>query len=180
MSWLSRLTVLQRLVLGYGVVLALLLVATGAGLFGVHRLYVMAENNLAVSVGDAQRASDIRILALMARRYEKDSFISLDQPKVHQGYRQKWQDNLGKLKAKVDEAVAAARTPEQREHAEQMSKHLAGYAGAFAQTLESMDKGLVGTAEDANRLFEKHKETVRAMDKLSGDMRDAAVAEAEA
>ena len=74
---LKNLSIMGRLGVGFGLLLALLLTSVSVGLFGLHMLFSTAHYAMTNEVQLAQRASMINLLVLNERRFEKDAFINL-------------------------------------------------------------------------------------------------------
>jgi methyl-accepting chemotaxis protein len=164
-----------RLFLGFGIVLALLAVATGVGLVGLQQIYSSANRAVQVDVRRAEAASQIKILILTARRYEKDSFINLDQPEKHHAYIKKWQANFEALQTQLGMLAKLPLDAEDKAAADGLVTSSKGYQEGYALTLAAIDKGLIGTAEDANRQFEKYKAAVHEMESQSTLINDRAI-----
>jgi len=165
----------MRLGLGFGTVLLLLAVAMGIGLHGLHSVYRAATTAIGSDMLLAQKADEIRIHILTARRYEKDSFINLDVPDRFAAYQQKWQANLGALRASIASMRQLALGEADRHALDRIEQGLRQYAGGFEKTVGMIDSGLLGTAEDANKAFEAHKQSVHDMEAGSSEISQRAV-----
>ena len=178
MNRLKNASVATRLALGFGCMLLLLAAATAAGLHGLQSLHRVATDTLETDVLLAQRAADIRILILTSRRYEKDAFINLDVAEKFTSYRKKWVESRGALATAIDAVRQMKLSDADQQSAAALAAALPQYAAGFEETVALIDKGLIGTAEDANRAFEKHKQSVHAMETASTEINNRALAAA--
>jgi len=126
----------------------------------------------------AQSAAELRILILTARRYEKDAFINLDVPARLEGYTKKWQANRDELSRALAAALALPLLEADRQALQQLAAALPLYVQGFEGVRRMIDAGTIGTAEDANREFEKFKQSVHDMETASVDVNARAVAAA--
>jgi methyl-accepting chemotaxis protein len=175
MNMLNKKSVAFRLFLGFGAVLALLLMATGVGLAGMRSIHTAASQAIDSDVRRAEMAASVRITILTARRYEKDTFINLNAPDKFAAYQKKWQANQDDLHTKLKAMSQLAMPDEDRVAVQSITKAAQAYAAGFAGTLATIDKGLIGTAEDANRDFEKYKQTVHDMELASAEVSQRAI-----
>jgi methyl-accepting chemotaxis protein len=174
MNWIKGVPIFTRIMAGFGAMLLLLAVGVLLGLAGLQRLHASATQAIDVDVKRAQMAADLRIEILTARRYEKDAFINIDAREKHAGYRKKWQANQDKLMQTVASIGQVAASEEDHKAHEALKRGAQGYAAGFQATLAMIDKGLLGTAEDANRAFEKHKAAVHDMESNAADINERA------
>jgi methyl-accepting chemotaxis protein len=175
MNTLKTKSVAFRLLLGFGAVLALLLVATVVGLAGMRAIHVAATQAIDSDVRRAEMAAGVRIAILTARRFEKDSFINMNAPDKFSAYQKKWQVNQEELYAKLKTMGNLAMPDEDRAAVQSITKAAQAYAAGFASTLATIDKGLLGTAEDANRDFEKYKQSVHEMESASAGVNERGI-----
>jgi methyl-accepting chemotaxis protein len=175
MNTLEKKSVAFRLLLGFGAVLALLLIATGVGLAGMRSIHVAATQAIESDVRRAEMAAGLRIAILTARRFEKDSFINLNAPEKFAAYQKKWRANQDDLAAKLKTMSQLVMPDEDRIAVQSITKAAQAYAAGFANTLATNEKGLIGTAEDANKDFEKYKQSVHDMETASADINQRAI-----
>jgi len=98
---LKNLTIMGRLSAAFGVLLVLLLACAGVGVIGQNMLYSTAHHAATNDVQLAQRAAKIDLLVLNERRFEKDSFINLDDAEKLASYKQKWDSVKSSLTAEI-------------------------------------------------------------------------------
>ena len=180
LNWFKNAGIATRLAMGFGCLLLMMVASILTGLHGLRGLSDAALHAVGSDVLRAQRAQEVRILILTARRYEKDSFINLDAPQKFEAYRKKWSEAV----ASLDKAIAQLRTMPLEDGdaaaAAKLAQALPLYRQGYESVLALMDKGLIGTAEDANRAFEKHKQSVHDMESASAGISERAAAAAQA
>jgi methyl-accepting chemotaxis protein len=175
MNVIKSSSVAARLSVGFAALLGLLLLATAAGLHGLRSVHSAAQTALSSDVLRAQAVADIRILILTARRFEKDSFINLDAPEKHAGYKKKWQANQTALTKRIEAAQGMTLSEEDSAALKLIASSAQEYGKGFDATLAQIAGGVIGTAEDANRSFEKFKQSVHTMESTSAAMNERAI-----
>jgi methyl-accepting chemotaxis protein len=175
MNTIKSLSVAARLSLGFAALVLLMLLATAAGFHGLRSIHHSAQTALSSDVLRAQAAADIRILILTARRYEKDAFINLDAPEKYAGYKKKWQANHVALVQRIEATQAMNLTEEDAAALKLIASSAHEYRKGFDATLAQIAGGTIGTAEDANRSFEKFKASVHAMETSSTALNEHAI-----
>jgi methyl-accepting chemotaxis protein len=175
MNVIKSSSVAARLSVGFAALLGLLLLATAAGLHGLRSVHSAAQTALSSDVLRAQAVADIRILILTARRFEKDSFINLDAPEKHAGYKKKWQANQTALTQRIEAAQGMTLSEEDSAALKLIASSAQEYGKGFDTTLAQIAGGVIGTAEDANRSFEKFKQSVHTMESTSAAMNERAI-----
>jgi methyl-accepting chemotaxis protein len=175
MNAIKNLSIAARLSAGFAALLMLLLLATAAGLSGLTSIHSAAQTALTSDVLRAQAVADIRILILTARRYEKDAFINLDVPEKHAGYKKKWQANQTALTQRITATQGLSLNDEDAAALKLIAASALEYGKGFDATSAQIAGGVIGTAEDANRAFEKFKQPVHTMESTSTAMNERAV-----
>jgi methyl-accepting chemotaxis protein len=170
MLFLTNVSVARRLLLGFAIVFALWVASTLAGLRGLNSVYGAASKAIQTDVVRGELSNHIRVLILTARRYEKDAFINLNASERHLGYVKKWRDNHLELQATIATLEKLSATDSDRQAVTELGQALLAYSKGFESTLSAIGKGQIGTAEDANREFEGHKQAVHAMESTSTGM----------
>jgi len=175
LSWIKTIPIFSRVMLGFASLLMLMLLAMAVGQFGLQRVHSTAALAIDIEGKRAELAAALRIQILTARRYEKDTFISIDVADKQASYRKKWQANQDQVEATIVKASGLTQSDEDRRSFETMRAAATAYAKSFQSTVALIDKGLLGTAEDANREFEKHKAAVHEMEATSTAINDRAL-----
>jgi methyl-accepting chemotaxis protein len=174
MNALANLKIGTRLSLVLACVLAALVAVTLTGLWGLNALSSTSQRVLSQDVRLAQQSSDIQILVLLERRYEKDALISMADAVKLDEYMKKWSST----RAKLGEALVNVRklelSPQDAEAVDAMSKHFAGYASGIEATIEMVKRGELATTQAANAEVGKYKASVQGMESSSEQISDRA------
>jgi methyl-accepting chemotaxis protein len=163
-----------RLALAFAAMLLLLSAAIFMGLRGLNTVYADASSAFTQNVQLARYASDINVLVLTERRYEKDMFINIADSAKVESYRQKWEDS-GK---KIDEVIAAAAamklTDADRTAVEQIKDNFKAYTDGTASVIKRLGTGIRSTQE-ANSAMGEFKAAVHAMEEGSEMLNASAI-----
>jgi len=151
---MRQFTIRVRMVGAIGVVLLLLGVLGGSGLYGMARIYGMSEDFMTQSYAVVGRLAELRGDMNMARRHEKDMIILFEKPEAVKASFAKWQTSL-----QHGETVAASLQTGVREgnkaNVQQVIQLLAAYRDLFAPIAKQLEAQAYDTAAVANRLSGK-------------------------
>ncbi len=173
---LKNLTIMGRLGVGFGLLLALLVACAGVGVIGLNMLYSTAHHAVANDVQIAQRAAKINLLVLNERRFEKDAFINLADAEKLASYKAKWDT----AKASLTDELAATRAldlaGDDKKTLDQLGDGLRSYVDGFEKTVERIRSGVLRTTQEANGEFGAFKAAVHGMEDASETLNKAALA----
>ena len=175
MQALMNLKIGSRLALVLGCVLTITAAVAGAGLWGMNALHAAASRALGQDVKLAQQAGDIQNLILLARRYEKDTFINLSETEKLKEYESKWTETRARLTKSIVQLRGLQLDAQDSRDAGQLDDHLRAYAQGFEATLAAIRRGQVKTAVEANIELAKVKAAVHGMESISDQMDDRAM-----
>lgn len=162
---LKNLTIRARLLLAFGVVCVLMVIAAIAGGVGTRNIVAAANRTMHGELRLAQLATELRVDVLQLRRFEKDVFINIETPGKVQDYRDKWARSLRDAQQTRSEAFAIAST-ETRAPLGQLENELQAYAAGFRNTLAQIQSGGLKTTAEANAAMGKYKQSVHQVDEL--------------
>src|SRR5215472_5736166 len=117
-------SIAKRLAMGFGGVLALLLVVALSGYWGMESV---THETVSMLRGDAklsQLADEAKITTLELRRFEKDTLLNMDNKPKMQDYQDKWKAQLGKLRTTVADLHGLAVTAEDKQLVDQMDSEI--------------------------------------------------------
>jgi len=161
---LKNLTIRTRLLLAFGVISLLMLVAAVDGGLGTRDIVATAkvmERELQLT----QLAIRLRAEALQLRRFEKDTLINIDQPAKLQSYVEKWETALRATKqARSNTAELASGGALVALRA--LQGELETYADGFRSTVADIHSGTLQTTAQANDALGKHKQAIHAAEAL--------------
>jgi methyl-accepting chemotaxis protein len=178
MNYFLNLKIGTRLAVMLGGILIILAALAGTGMWGLNALYGMARQTLEQDVALAQYASELQILELQERRFEKDSFINMADADQRAGYVKKWKAAGEKLHATLAHALALNLTDEDRADLAQVGTSFKAYADGYLSVLAAVEAGELASTQDANAALGKYKESVYAMEKAIDAVNERAMARA--
>ncbi|MGA2708355.1 MAG: methyl-accepting chemotaxis protein [Steroidobacteraceae bacterium] len=173
---LKNLTIMGRLSAAFGVLLVLLLACAGVGVIGQNMLYSTAHHAATNDVQLAQRAAKIDLLVLNERRFEKDSFINLDDAEKLASYKQKWDSVKSSLTAEIAQANTLELTADDRKALQQIDLGFRAYVDGFEKTFERIRSGQIKTTQEANGEIGAFKAAVHGMEDASEALNQTALA----
>ncbi|GAB4056678.1 HAMP domain-containing methyl-accepting chemotaxis protein [Uliginosibacterium sediminicola] len=164
----SRITIAQRVGLGFAFMLGLMIAVGVVGLVGLNRQYAEVKSLLArdLSLHLSMLEAQMRISKM--RRDEKDVFLSVGMPAKVKEYRGKWgksfdavNDSLNTIRGKASDA--------ERQKIADMDTQLKGYYAGMDEAVAKIDDGSYATANDVNMAFEPQKKLMQvALQSLTG------------
>jgi PAS domain S-box-containing protein len=172
---MQNLSVMGRLGMGFGLLLALLLTSVCVGLFGLHMLFSTAHYAMTNEVQLAQRASTINLLVLNERRFEKDAFINLTDAEALKSYKTKWDTAKAAL---IDELASTHKldlTTDDNKALNQIDEAFRSYTDGFEKTFERIQSGQIKSTQQANAEFGAFKATIHGMENASEVLNLAAI-----
>ena len=148
---MRRFTIRFRMLSAIGVVLTLIGMLGGTGLYGMARIYGMSQDFMNQSYAVVGRLAELRSDMNMARRYEKDMIIQYEKPEAVKASFAKWQASL-----QHGEKAAASLQTGLREgnkaNLQQVVQTLAAYRDLFVPIARQLEAQAYDTATVANRL----------------------------
>ena len=178
MAVLGNLRIGARLALVLAGVLLLTAAVALAGIAGLNTLHRTSTQVLSQDVALAQRAAEIRIGLLQARRFEKDAFINLGDAGKRDPYVKKWREARQALDAAFVLARQLRLDTEDTQALDAMAAGLKAYAAGFEATLETIQSGALQSTQDANADIGRVKAHTHALEHASDALAARAMARA--
>ena len=148
---MRRFTIRFRMFAAIGIVLTLIGVLGGSGLYGMARIYGMSEAFMNQSYSVVGRLAELRADMNMARRHEKDMIIRYEKPEAVKASFAAWQSSL-----QHGERVAASLQAGLREGNKAsvgtVIQKLAAYRDLFVPIVRQLEAQGYDTATVANRV----------------------------
>jgi len=160
-------TVLGRLGLGFGTMLAMVLACAAVGVYGLNLMFSTANVEVNNDVALAQGAATIERLVLNERRFEKDVFINLSEASKLSDYKNKWNVAREELLERLKALGTITMTAGDQQLLDQLGEHFAAYTAGFERVYGLIQDGQIKTTQQANDEFTKYKATVHAMEGAS-------------
>ena len=163
-------SIAKRLAMGFGVVLALLLVVALSGYWGMESI---TNETISMLRGDAKLlrvADEAKIATLELRRYEKDTELNMDNRPVMVDYQVKWKAQLATLRDKVAELNALAVIPEDKQLVGQMTNEIDIYANGMAGVVAGVYDGTIKTPQEGNAKITQVKDEIHLMEQAATEL----------
>jgi methyl-accepting chemotaxis protein len=167
---LKNMKISWRLLLGFGLVLLLLIGVAGTGYWG---LQSVTQETISMLHGDAKLAdvwADVLATILELRRYEKDTFLNIDEPKKRDEYVSKWKGAREKLQKDTDELDRLVQDNDEKLSLRQLKENATVYEGGFGKVVGLIQDGRVKTPQAANEAIAEYKEPIHALEKASSEI----------
>jgi rRNA maturation endonuclease Nob1 len=149
-------------------VLSLLVVIVAAGaIAGISSVRSSAREAVTVDGQLSRLASEVATQTLESRRFEKDFFLNVADPRARSDYLAQWQTATAALDQVITAFAAAATTAEDQQQAARWRVQAADYTRAFGQVARAVADGRIASAQAANAAFTPFKENVRLLTESS-------------
>jgi methyl-accepting chemotaxis protein len=170
----KNVSILGRLGISFGLLLALLFGCAGVGVIGLNTMFSTAQYAVSNDMRLAQRAASVERLVLNERRFEKDMFINLADNQKYTTYRNQW--DAAKL-ALITELAAAGKlalTPDDERNLAALRQGLDAYSEGIEKVSVRIRAGQIKTTQEANGELGVFKEAVHGMENASEALGNAA------
>ncbi len=176
---MRRFTVRFRMIGAIAVVLALLLLVGGAGMFGMFRIHQLSAEVIDESMAVVDRVAGLRFDMAQVRRHEKDMIIQYEKPEQIRQIRASWEKDMQKIEGRVSE-LSSALSEERRPQLQKAGEHLKSYRNMFGGIARQLEDSAYETATIANRMSGRAVAEFEEADKLLTQIDEGVRAEAEA
>ncbi|SDO40239.1 HAMP domain-containing protein [Vreelandella arcis] len=167
---LSRFKIGTRLALAFGLVSLFLLGTLIAGLVGITATRDTAQKTLDMDVALASNAVEIQRLALLARRFEKDTFINIASRDRVVDYQQRWVATVNEIESAFQMGSQIADKDSLYALYQQAQSALDGYEEGFLEVYRQIERGSITETSQANRAFGEHKESIYRLEELADEI----------
>jgi methyl-accepting chemotaxis protein len=154
----------RRLGLGFGAVLALLIMVAGVGYWNLLATAGIATRILEGDAPLVEKALRVRAHALEMRRFEKDMFLNMGNAEKEAEYLAKWTDWHHRTEELISEVDRLVTTDADREAIRVIRQDVAAYDEALQKVLSAVRAGELKTPQEANQAFSAHKDTIRRLE----------------
>ncbi len=164
---LKNMQISRRLLLGFGVVLALLLVVAGAGYWG---LSSVKQETISMLQGDAKIAEYAAVITedtLQLRRAEKDTFLNIDEAKVRQAYLEKWRTQREELKDHLASIGKKNLTADDKASVHKMEEDATNYENGYSKVMGLIEDGRIKTPQAANTAIIDYKSAIHDLEQTA-------------
>ena len=169
---LSQFSIAKRLAIGFGVVLLLLLIVASSGYWGLESITGETVSMLRGDVKIAVLADNAKSHVLELRRFEKDTFLNLENKQVLAQYEQKWRNQLAEAHDLLVELDGLANSQEDKRLIADMANDLRTYEGGFNRVVAAITSGTILTPTQGNAEIAQDKDEIHRMESAAGELSD--------
>ena len=123
-------------------------------------------------------ANRVIVSAVQCRRYEKETFINLNDVPTRNRYVQKWTKSWGKLHDNLEHLTAAGLPQQEQQKVDSWAAAAEGYRQHFLEVISLIQEGALTRPEDANHASKAFKNDLRVIIAETTRFADAKVAQA--
>jgi methyl-accepting chemotaxis protein len=171
-SLMRGLTIRFRMLSAIAVVLALLGLLGGAGIFGMFRIHDISEKVITRSLTWVEHLTSIRYSLALIRRHEKDMIIQYERPEAVKRIRASWQEDLERTGMSLTELQASVSTDREDVFIKILA-HLRSYEALYSQVAAQLEASGYDSATTANRMSARAVAEFDAADRLLAEMHEA-------
>jgi methyl-accepting chemotaxis protein len=161
---LKNMKIGQRLGLGFGTVLAMLVSVATVGYWSLVSTAGITTHILEVDSPLVELAHRVRADTLELRRFEKDMFLNMGNAEKEAEYFAKWSDQKKKLHDALDDVDHLATAEADHDAARAMRADATAYEEALSKVISQVRVGSLVTPQDANGALAAHKDTIRSLE----------------
>jgi methyl-accepting chemotaxis protein len=162
---MRRFTIRFRMYAAIGVVLVLLLLVGGAGMFGMFRIHQISGQVINESLYAVDRVAQLRLEMAVARQHEKDVIILYEQPERAAETMVRWEASASRIEQGLAELTQSLDEGEQKEQITKATEHFKEYHRMFAHLARQIQNNTYDTATAANRMSMRAVAQLTATDK---------------
>ncbi|MDA8418694.1 MAG: MCP four helix bundle domain-containing protein, partial [Desulfobacteraceae bacterium] len=165
MQWFYDMKVGKRLLVSFGVVLTLLMLVAGVGLWGLvaseHKVMAMLDTEGKL----LQYATRLRANILGMRRGEKDIFLNVKDPgKVAEYYRESWSAQEKKADERFADLERVAIHADDKSDIKKIKENVQIYRDGFKKVYAMIGAGQIATPEEGNKAIMPYKDAIHIME----------------
>jgi methyl-accepting chemotaxis protein len=153
----------KRLALGFGVVLAMMVLVAGSGYWGLRTSAGLAHRILSVEAPLVEHSQRARANTLGLRRFEKDMFLNVRSAEKVSEYLEKWKDQLKQLDERLSALELLAESEQDKQTVAAWRQDMLGYEAGVLKVVAKIHDGSVRTPEAGNTAVLDVKDEVRRL-----------------
>jgi len=177
-AMLRMFSIRTRMIGAIAMVLALLVIVGGVGLYGMNSLRGQSKQFAEKSVGDAHHMTLLIEAMGNLRRYEKDMVINHAQADQVKTYHQKWDEARKALEDNVKELMHGHEDANNKVLG-QILPLMNDYVAKAQPVLGQLETGSMASASDANAALKGAKEHAQEAEKLLAELRKSLTQESD-
>src|SRR5258708_5297859 len=167
---LKNMSIGKRLAIGFGLIVVLLISMGLSGYWGVEAI---TRETLKVLEGDAKvvtLAARAKATTLELRRFEKDTFLNLEEVQVRSAYAAKWDGQRQKLRDTLTELDRFQLSSDAKTALRSMREDLATYETGYTRGLGMIQEGKLHTPQDCNAKINESKDSIHRLEDLATEL----------
>jgi len=170
MSFLNNWSVSRRLTVAFGAMAVIVLVVALMGYAGIGSVAGLSREIVSIEAVVALGSKDLQSAVLNLRRFEKDTFLNIDDNAKATEYVDKWKKEREKLEAAWLRLEQTSNIPEERTQLERGRANLDAYTKGFEEVVAGIQGKTIMTAEVANMSMVPFKDAVRAIETMTDEV----------
>ncbi len=176
---MRQFTIRFRMLGAIAVVLVLLSLVGGAGMFGMFRIHQLSGEVIDESMAVVDRVARLRLDMSQVRRHEKDMIIQYEKPEQIRQIRTRWDAETQQIETSAN-ALLDSLSDDRREQLQKAIGFLKKYREFFSGTASQLESSAYETATVAQRMSGRAVAEFEEADKLLNQLDVAVRAQAEA
>src|SRR6267154_1227540 len=167
---LKNMSIGKRLSIGFGLIVLLLI---SMGLSGYWGLEAITRETLKVLEGDAKvvtLAARAKATTLELRRFEKDTFLNIEEVQVRGAYAAKWDAQRQKLRDTLTELDRFQLSSDDKTALRSMREDLATYETGYTKVLGMIQEGKLHTPQECNAKINEYKGSIHRLEDLATEL----------
>ena len=167
---LKNLSVGKRLAIGFGLIVLLLI---SMGLSGYWGIEAITRETLKVLEGDAKvvtLSARAKATTLELRRFEKDTFLNIEEPQVRSQYIAKWDAQRQKLREVFNELDRFQLSADDKAALRSMREDLDIYEAGYTKVLGLIQEGKLHTPQECNAKINEYKDSIHRLEDLASEL----------
>jgi methyl-accepting chemotaxis protein len=167
---LNKVSIATRLTLGFGIILFMLLIVAGAGYWGMDSV---TRETIQILRGDqkiSQAADDAEMVTLQLRRFEKDTFLNIDDKAKSADYHEKWKEQLVKNRSLISELQTQVASDDSKQLVSAMNTELSAYEAGMSQVMSGIHDGSIKTPQQANAKMNEVKDQIHHLEAATDEL----------
>ncbi len=171
---LGNMKIGSRLLLGFGVVVAIALAIGAAGYWGIGSINTQILSILHGDAAIAMTSMDTNVGVLQMRRSEKDFFLNIGAPEKQADYMNKWETANKDTHEAVDKLDKILYVQDEKDILKDMKSEMANYETGFKKVSGMVTAGTLKTPQDANKAIGEYKDAIHKMEAAAENIELAA------
>jgi len=167
---LKNMSIGKRLAIGFGLIVLLLI---SMGLSGYWGLEAITRETLKVLNGDAKLvtlAARAKATTLELRRFEKDTFLNVEDAPVRTQYAAKWDAQRQKLREVLSDLDKFSLSADDRATLRTMREDLDVYESGYSKVLGLIQEGKLHTPQECNLKINESKDSIHRLEDLATEL----------